>query len=75
MGPFATAAIILEATFWIALLSVASVFLAALVKGTIEDISDHRRILTTRLASAAPPLSPGHSHDYAHRVERGRRSR
>jgi hypothetical protein len=61
MGPFATATIILEAIFWIGLLSVAGVFLAALIKGTIEDISDHRRILAARLASAAPPLRPGQS--------------
>jgi hypothetical protein len=48
MGPFATAAMVLEAIFWIALLSVAGIFLAELIKGTIEDISDHRRILAAR---------------------------
>jgi len=58
MGPFATLAIVLEAVFWIALLSVAGIFLAALIKGTIKDISDHRRILSAMLASTALPLRP-----------------
>lgn len=55
MGPFAMAAIVLEVIFWVALLAVAGGFLVALIKGSIEDIRDHRRIVAARTATAAPP--------------------
>ena len=53
MGPFATAAMILEVIFWIMLLSVFAAFVVALFKGLLEDIRDHRRIAARRLAAQA----------------------
>ena len=54
MGPFAMMAVVLEVIFWIALLSVAGVFLGALAKGMAEDIRDHRRIVAARVALSRP---------------------
>ena len=55
MSLLATAAIVLEVIFWGALLSVAAGFVAALVQGTIEDIRDHKRIVTARIAQGSSP--------------------
>ena len=58
MSPFATAAIILEAIFWIALLSVAGVFLAALIKGN----RGHQRSQADfgrEAGSRQPPVASG----------------
>lgn len=55
MGPFAMMAVVLEVIFWMALLSVAAIFLGALAKGMIEDIRDHRRIVAARAALGRPP--------------------
>ena len=58
MGPFAMMAIALEIVFWLVLLAVATVFVTALIRGTIEDIRDHKRIAAARKAiSALPPPS------------------
>ena len=58
MTVFAIAAIVLEVIFWLALLSVAAVFVAALIRGTIEDIRDHKRIVAARIARGILPPSP-----------------
>jgi hypothetical protein len=55
MSLLATAAIVLEVIFWVALLSVAVGFVAALVQGTIEDIRDHKRIVAARIALGSSP--------------------
>ena len=55
---FATAAIVLEVIFWVAMLSVAVGFVAALVRGTIDDIRDHKRIVAARIARGILPPSP-----------------
>jgi len=58
MSPFATALLVLDAIFWLFLITVAVVFVSALIRGTIEDIRDHHRIVATRTAlSALPPPS------------------
>jgi hypothetical protein len=53
MGSFATTAMLLEAMFWIILISVFGIFVAALFKGLLEDIRDHRRISARRQMSQA----------------------
>jgi hypothetical protein len=53
MGPFATAAMILEVVFWIILLSVFATFVGALFKGLLEDIREHRRSAARRLTARA----------------------
>ena len=58
MSFFATATIVLEVIFWVALLSVISAFIGALAKGTIEDIRDHKRIVASRIARGIAPPSP-----------------
>ena len=58
MSFFATATIVLEVIFWVALLSVISAFIGALAKGMIEDIRDHRRIVASRIAREISPPSP-----------------
>ena len=55
---FATAAIVLEVIFWLAMLSVAVGFVAALIRGAIEDIRDHKRIVAARTARGILPPSP-----------------
>ena len=57
MELFATAVAVFEAIVWIVSILVAVVFIAALARGTIEDIRDHRRIVAGRVASglSSPP--------------------
>jgi hypothetical protein len=57
MGPFATAAVALQIAFWFFLLAVGAAFVAALIRGTIEDVRDHKRIVAARIAQgfATPP--------------------
>ena len=50
-----TAIAVFEAICWAAVISVAFVFVAALVRGTIENIGDHRRIVATRIARGISP--------------------
>jgi len=57
MGPFATVAFALEVVFWFFLLAVAAVFVTALVRGTIEEMSDKKRIVAARLAQGLLPPS------------------
>ena len=58
MSPFAMVLFVLNAVFWLFLIAVAVVFVSALIRGTIEDIRDHHRIVATRIAlSALPPPS------------------
>jgi hypothetical protein len=56
MDPFATVAVTLHIVFWFFLLAVAAVFVAALIRGTIEDISDHKRIVAARSAQGYSPV-------------------
>jgi hypothetical protein len=72
MNLFATAEIILEVIFWVALLSVAAAFVAALVKGAIEDVRDHRRIVASRIARGILPASPQWERAIRRRQLRGR---
>jgi hypothetical protein len=72
MSLFATAAAVLEVIFWVALLSVAAAFVAALVKGAIEDIRDHRRIVASRIARGLLPPSPQWERAVRSRQHRGR---
>ena len=58
MGPFATVAVGLQIVFWFFLLAVAAAFVTALIRGTIEDISDHKRISAARSAQGSSPPSP-----------------
>jgi hypothetical protein len=44
--------------FWFFLLAVAAAFVTALIRGTIEDISDHKRISAARIAQRSSPPSP-----------------
>jgi hypothetical protein len=46
---------IFEVICWAAVISVAVVLVAALVRGTIEDIRDHRRIVVARIARGISP--------------------
>ena len=58
MGALAAVLFVLDVLFWVFLITVAGIFVGALVRGTIEDIRDHKRIVATRLAlAAAPPPS------------------
>jgi hypothetical protein len=57
MDPFATIAVALQFLFWFFLLAVAVAFVAALIRGTIEDISDHKRIVAARIAQGFSPPS------------------
>jgi hypothetical protein len=57
MSLFATVTIVLEVVFWVALLSVMFAFVAALAKGAIEDIRDHKRIVAARNARGIAPPS------------------
>jgi hypothetical protein len=57
MDPFGTVAVALQIVFWFFLLAVAAVFVAALIRGTIEDISDHKRIVAARIAQGFSPPS------------------
>ena len=58
MSPVAMVLFVLNAVFWLFLIAVAVVFVSALIRGTIEDIRDHHRIVATRIAlSALPPPS------------------
>jgi hypothetical protein len=51
---------VFEVICWVAVISVAVVFVAALVRGTIEDIRDHRRIAAARIArGTSPPTQHG----------------
>jgi len=54
---FAAMAIVLEIAFWFVLLAVAAVFVTELIRGTVEDIRDHKRIAAARraLSAKAPP--------------------
>jgi hypothetical protein len=58
MGPFATVAVTLHIVFWIFLLAVAALFVTALIRGTIDDIRDHKRIVAARIAQGFSPPSP-----------------
>jgi hypothetical protein len=58
MGLFATVAVALHIVFWFFLLAVAAAFVTALIRGTIEDISDHKRISAARFAQGFSPPSP-----------------
>ena len=57
MGPFATFAVALQIVFWFFLLAVAAVFVTTLIRATIEDISDHKRIVAARIAQGLSPPS------------------
>jgi hypothetical protein len=57
MDPFATLAVALQIVFWFFLLAVAAVFVTALIRGAIEDISDHKRIMAARIAQGFSPPS------------------
>ena len=57
MDPFATVAVILQIVFWFFLLAVAAVFVTTLIRATIEDIRDHKRIVTARSAQGFSPPS------------------
>jgi hypothetical protein len=57
MDPFATIAVTLQIVFWFFLFAVAAVFVAALIRGTIEDISDRKRIVAARIAQGFSPPS------------------
>ena len=57
MGPFATVAVALQIVFWVFLLAVAAACVTALIRGTIEDISDHKRISAARIARGFSPPS------------------
>ena len=57
MDPFATVAVILQIVFWFFLLAVAAVFVTTLIRATIEDISDHKRIVAARIAQGFSPPS------------------
>ena len=57
MDPFAMVAVALQIAFWFFLLAVAAVFVTALIRGTIEDISDHKRIVSARIAQGFSPPS------------------
>ncbi len=57
MDPFATIAVTLQIVFWFFLLAVSAAFVAALIRGTIEDISDHKRIVSARIAQGFSPPS------------------
>ena len=53
-----TAIAVFEVICWVAVISVGVVLVAALVRGTMEDIRDHRRIVAARIARRiAPPPS------------------
>jgi hypothetical protein len=58
MGPFAMVAVALQIIFWFSLLAVAAVFVAALIRGAFEAISDHKRILDARIAQGFLSPSP-----------------
>jgi hypothetical protein len=58
MGLFATVAVALQFAFWFFLLAVAAGLVTALVRGTIEDIRDHKRIVAARIAQGFSPPSP-----------------
>jgi hypothetical protein len=58
MGPFATVAVALQIAFWLFLLAVATVFVAALIRGTWEAASDHKRILAARVTQGFSSPSP-----------------
>jgi hypothetical protein len=50
MDLFAMVAVGLQIVFWFFLVAGAAVFITALIRGTIEDIGDHKRIVSTRTA-------------------------
>ena len=58
MGPFATVAVALQIVFWFFLLAAAVAFVTALIRGAIEDIGDHKRILAARIAQGFLSPSP-----------------
>jgi hypothetical protein len=57
MDPLAMVAVILQIAFWFFLLAVAAVFVTTLIRATIEDISDHKRIVAARSAQGFSPPS------------------
>jgi hypothetical protein len=57
MDPFTTVEVSLQIVFWLFLLAVAAVFVTALIRGTLEDISDHKRIVAARIAQGFSPPS------------------
>jgi hypothetical protein len=71
MNLFATAAVVLEVIFWVALLSVAAAFVAALVKGAVEDMREHKRIVASRIARGILPPSPRWERAMRRRQQRG----
>ena len=58
MGPFAMVAVALQVIFWFFLVAVAAVFVAALIRSIFNAISDHKRILVTRIAQGFLSPSP-----------------
>ena len=58
MGPFARVAVALQIIFWLLLLAVSAVFVAALIRGTFEAIGDHKRIMVARIAQGFLSPSP-----------------